>query len=257
MIERVIARTFFCEKEHHPLRIKNDLRAPVEESRIAAPHSSPPRAARGRGQPRDKPPSPIRNFFSLLLGMCKSQHAADVRAQHERSERRKITKSVKEIHTHLNLQPLVPPLFSRVKKAQKLRPSRKGLLALMKKLRCNSGMVMQALAALALTMVAWLEHPHLTLLRQIRKILKKATTKTTMMSEASRRPPNTFWVLNDKGGEISIKAWKLSSFVFSSVLSGKTGLSSFPNWTIRFCPAELIIYLLFLVSVDLKHICNV
>jgi hypothetical protein len=37
--------------------------------------------------------------------MCKSQHAADVRAQHERYERRKITKSVKEIHNHLNLQP--------------------------------------------------------------------------------------------------------------------------------------------------------
>jgi hypothetical protein len=32
MIERVTARTFFYEKEHHPLRIKNDLRAPVEES---------------------------------------------------------------------------------------------------------------------------------------------------------------------------------------------------------------------------------
>jgi hypothetical protein len=37
--------------------------------------------------------------------MCKSQHVVDVRAQHERRERRKITKSVKEIHTHLNLQP--------------------------------------------------------------------------------------------------------------------------------------------------------
>jgi hypothetical protein len=35
--------------------------------------------------------------------MCKSQHATDVRAQHERCERRKITKSVKE-RTHLNLQ---------------------------------------------------------------------------------------------------------------------------------------------------------
>jgi hypothetical protein len=76
---------------------------------------------------------------------------------------------------------------------------------------------MRALATLALTMVAWLEHPHLTLLlltlllRQIHKILKKATMKMTMMSEASRRPPNTFWVLNDKGGEISIKAWKFSS----------------------------------------------
>jgi hypothetical protein len=89
MIERVTTRTFFYEKEHHPLRIKNDLRAPVEDLRAAAPHSSLPRAARGRGQPRDKPPSPIQKIFSLLFGMCKSQHAADVRAQHERRERRK------------------------------------------------------------------------------------------------------------------------------------------------------------------------
>jgi hypothetical protein len=37
--------------------------------------------------------------------MCKSQYAADVRAQHERRERSKITKSVKELRTHLNLQP--------------------------------------------------------------------------------------------------------------------------------------------------------
>jgi hypothetical protein len=49
MIERVTAQIFFCEKEHHPLRIKNDLRAPVANSRAAAPHSSPPRVARGRG----------------------------------------------------------------------------------------------------------------------------------------------------------------------------------------------------------------
>jgi hypothetical protein len=96
MIERVTARTFFCEKEHDPLWIKNDLRAPVEESRAAAPHSSPSRAARRRGQPRDKPQSPIRKIFSLLFGMCKSQHVTDVRAQHERHERSKITKSVKK-----------------------------------------------------------------------------------------------------------------------------------------------------------------
>jgi hypothetical protein len=49
MIERVSGHTFGCDKEHHPLRIKNDLRAPVEEKRAAAPHASPPRAARGRG----------------------------------------------------------------------------------------------------------------------------------------------------------------------------------------------------------------
>jgi hypothetical protein len=59
MIERVTAQIFFCKKEHHPLRIKNNLRAPVKESRLAAPYSSPPRAARGRGQPRDKPSFPI------------------------------------------------------------------------------------------------------------------------------------------------------------------------------------------------------
>jgi hypothetical protein len=94
--DRVTARTFFCLKEHHPLRINNNLRAPVEDSRAAAPHSSPPRAARGRGQPRDKPPSPIQKIFSLLFRMCKSQHAADVSAQYERRERRKITKSVKK-----------------------------------------------------------------------------------------------------------------------------------------------------------------
>jgi hypothetical protein len=44
--------------------------------------------------------------------MCKSQSAADVRAQHEMRERRKITKSVKEICTHLNLQPSSPLIAS-------------------------------------------------------------------------------------------------------------------------------------------------
>jgi hypothetical protein len=42
-------RTFGYDKEHHPLRIKNDLRAPVEDRRTATPRASPPRAARGRG----------------------------------------------------------------------------------------------------------------------------------------------------------------------------------------------------------------
>jgi hypothetical protein len=110
MIERVTTRTFFYEKEHHPLRIKNDLRAPVEDRRAAAPRSSPPRAARGRGQQGDKPPSPIWKILSFLFGMCKSQHAADVKAQHERREGKKITKSVKEIRAHLDLQPPSSPI---------------------------------------------------------------------------------------------------------------------------------------------------
>jgi hypothetical protein len=37
MIERVTGRTFGCDKKHHPLRIKNDLRAPVEDRRAATP----------------------------------------------------------------------------------------------------------------------------------------------------------------------------------------------------------------------------
>jgi hypothetical protein len=107
---------------------------PVEERRAAAPRSSPPRAARGRGQQGDKPPSHIQKIFNLLFGMCKSQHVTDVRAQHERRERRKITKSVKEIDTHLNLQPLIPPLLPRVKKAKNLSSLKKGWLISMKKL---------------------------------------------------------------------------------------------------------------------------
>jgi hypothetical protein len=104
LIERVTGRTIGYDKDHHPLRIKNDLRTPVEDSRAAAPRDSlPPRAARVRGLQGDKPPSPIRKMFSLIFGMCKSQHVADVKAQLERHARKKDTKFVKEIHSHLNL----------------------------------------------------------------------------------------------------------------------------------------------------------
>jgi hypothetical protein len=113
MIERVSDQTFDCGKEYHPLRIKNDLRIPMEERRAAVPCSSPPRATRKRGKQGDKPPSPIQKMLNLVFGMCKSQHAADVRAQHERRKRRRITKSVKEIHTHLNLQPPNSPIASK------------------------------------------------------------------------------------------------------------------------------------------------
>jgi hypothetical protein len=81
MIERVMGRTFGCDKEHHPLQIKNDLRTPIKVRREAAPQASSPRAARVRGQQEDKPPSPIWKIFSFLFGMCKSQHATDMKAQ--------------------------------------------------------------------------------------------------------------------------------------------------------------------------------
>jgi hypothetical protein len=128
-----------------------------------------------------------------MFGMCKSQHAADVKAQHDRHARKKDTKSMKEIHSHLNLHPPRSPLHPVVKKAWKLRPLKKGLLALMLKLWCSSAMEMQSSPTSDLTMVAWLGHPHLTLLHltpllrlklmmmKVRKVEKKKTT----MSDAS------------------------------------------------------------------------
>jgi hypothetical protein len=52
--------------------------------------------------------------------MCQSQHAADVRVQHESRERRKITKSVREIRTHLNLQPPSSPIASKGEESPKI-----------------------------------------------------------------------------------------------------------------------------------------
>jgi hypothetical protein len=112
MIKRGTGWTFGYDKKHHPLRIKNDLRTPMKERRAVAPHSSLPRAARGRRQQGDKPLSPIQKMLNLMFEMCKSQHVADVKAHHERRARKKDTKSVKEIHSHLNLQPPRSPIAS-------------------------------------------------------------------------------------------------------------------------------------------------
>jgi superfamily I DNA and/or RNA helicase len=140
--------------------------------------------------------------FSLFFGMCKSQHAIDVRAQRERRERRKITKSVKEIHTHLNLQPPSSPIASEGEESPKIKSFEERIA------RFNDETLVQQ----------WYDYtrfngfsfdyggmdeassshppPVTPLLRQLYKILKKA--KMTMMSEASRRPPQHFLVLNDK-----------------------------------------------------------
>jgi AraC-like DNA-binding protein len=56
----------------------------------------------------------------LLFQMCKSQYATDVRAQYERRERRKIIKSVKEICTHLNLQPPSSSIASEGEESSKI-----------------------------------------------------------------------------------------------------------------------------------------
>jgi hypothetical protein len=92
----------------------------VEDTRATTPYYSPPRAARGRGQQRDKTQSPIRKIFSLLFRICKSQHAADVKSQHERHKRKKIIKSVKEIHTHLNLHTPSSPIVSEGEESPKI-----------------------------------------------------------------------------------------------------------------------------------------
>jgi hypothetical protein len=51
-------------------------------------------------------------MFSLIFGIYKPQHATDVKAQHERCGIKKDTKSVKEIHSHLNMQPTRSPTAS-------------------------------------------------------------------------------------------------------------------------------------------------
>jgi hypothetical protein len=42
MIESVTTHTFGCNKEHHPLRIKKDLKALMEERRAVVPCGSSP-----------------------------------------------------------------------------------------------------------------------------------------------------------------------------------------------------------------------
>jgi hypothetical protein len=108
-----------------------------------------------------------------------------VKAQHKKHVRRKDTKSVKEVHAHLNLQPPRSPIASEGEESPDIESFEESLLALMTKLRCSSGMEMQALMALALTMVAWLGHPHVTLLWLTLMMMKvKEAKKKKTMSEA-------------------------------------------------------------------------
>jgi hypothetical protein len=99
-------------------------------------------------------------------------------------------------------------------------------------------MMMRASSASALTKVAWLEHPHLTLLLltpllwQICKMLKKTKTKTMMISEASRRPPQHLLCLMIKGKKYQLKLEGLA--LLCSVLF-------YPkNWIVQFCSAEFL-----------------
>jgi hypothetical protein len=106
-------------------------------------------------------------------------------------------------------------------------------------------------------------HPHLTLLHSTPLLwlilmvmkVKRAENRMKTMSEASLEDSSTsFSVLNDKGGEVSIKAWRLIFPVFHYVPSEKIGLSGFANRSIWFCLDRTLIYFSFLVSSGLEDI---
>jgi hypothetical protein len=68
MIERVTTCTFGCDKEHHPLRIKNDLKAPVEDRRAdAAQGSSALELLEGEGSKETNPHPLFERFLACSL----------------------------------------------------------------------------------------------------------------------------------------------------------------------------------------------
>jgi hypothetical protein len=133
-----------------------------------------------------------------MFGMCKSQHTTDVKAQHERRARRKDTKSVKEIHAHLNLQPPRCPIASEGEESPHIesfeeRVARFDVETLVQRWYRDAsfsgfGFDYGDMAGPSSSHLLYLT----PLLRQIRKMtkkVKKVKKKTMTMSEASRRPP--------------------------------------------------------------------
>jgi hypothetical protein len=59
-------------------------------------------------------------MFGMIFGLCKSQHATNVKAQHEHRARKKDIKSVKEIHSHLNLQSPCSSIASKGEESPKI-----------------------------------------------------------------------------------------------------------------------------------------
>jgi hypothetical protein len=58
----------------------------------------------------------------------------------------------------------------------------------------------------------------------------------------------SFWVLNDKGEEDRLKLRGLAQSFSCSIMSGKIGLSSFANQSVRFCPAKFSSIFVFPIS---------
>jgi hypothetical protein len=210
------------------------LRVPVEDTRAATPHSSPPRAARRRGQQRDKPPSTIRKILACFLGYVSPNTPLMWRLSMKDAKERKSPNQWKKYALTWTCSLLVLTLHPRVKKSLRLSPLKKELLDFKMSLRCSSGMEKQASVVSVLTMVAWPAHPPLTHLLLIpllwltlMMMMKKRKANKTTTSEASKRPPPHLFVLNNKGGEISIKTSRLNSVCFSFCSVWKTELSDF------------------------------
>jgi hypothetical protein len=166
-------------------------------------------------------------MLNLMFGMCKSQHTADVSAQRERRQRRKITKSVKEIRTHLNLHPPSSLIAPEGEESTKIESSEARIARFDEETPAQQWYRDANFSGFGFdfggTAGASSSHPppYDSLLRLIHKMMKmmkkvkKAEKMKMMMSEASRRPSVIFLVLNDIGAEISIKDRRHSSCFFS------------------------------------------
>jgi hypothetical protein len=140
---------------------------------------------------------------------CASQHAADVKAQHERREIKKIIKSMKEIHAHLNLQPPSSPIASKGEESTKIESFKEKIARFDKETLVQQWYGDASFSGFGFDYGgmdrASSFHPLLLtpLIRQIHTLMKKvkkAEKKMMTVSEAYQRTPRHFLVLSDKGG---------------------------------------------------------
>jgi hypothetical protein len=146
--------------------------------------------------------------------MFKSQHAADVKDQHERHARRKDTKSMKEIHSHLNLQPPHSPIAFEGEESLEIESFEERIARFDIETPMQQWYGYTSFSGFGFDYgsVAGASSSHPppfdSLLRLILMMMKMKRVKNKMktMSEAFHRPSQLLLVLNDKGGEKSIKS---------------------------------------------------
>jgi hypothetical protein len=103
-------------------------------------------------------------MLNLMFGMCKSQHTADVSAQRERRQRRKITKLVKEIRTHLNLHPPSSLIAPEGEESTKIESSEARIARFDEETPAQQWYRDANFSGFGFDLVARLVHPHHTLL---------------------------------------------------------------------------------------------